>query len=289
MSSNPQFSNWAYGDDLENTSEQLASTAGSSAAGASAAGASAYPSYNYSGCIGDMTWLTNDRGINWDTYDYNGAVSSMVDSTVETSDNTACISSMRCPSPQWSVPTTTVRPIPRRMTASNPSAVAAVRLTTPQKPITRRMSASVVSPMTGINAEHIVGDIRPAKEYKLSKNKYMKASYSGKLETQVFYGRVSENSSMPLRYDHLSVLDILKHVTCGGVLCDSYQDSFLDYIVSALKSKYGEVTMYKEKVSMIDGGVYEREMPMVAWSVYCYVGKLCLEWVLCNPEKLGRG
>jgi len=282
MESNTHFSNWAYGDDLENTSEQLASTAGTSA------GASAYPSYNYSGCTGDMTWLTNDRGINWDTYDYDGAVSSMVDSTVETSDNSACISSIRCPSPQWSVPTVTVRPIPRRMTASNevPTPVAAVRLSRGPKPIARRMSVPGVSPMTGINADQIV---RPAKEYKLSKNKYMKGSYSGKLDTQVFYGRVSENSSMPFRYDHLSVLDILKYITCGGVLCDSYQESFLDYIVSALKSKYGEVNMYKEKVSMIDGGVYEREMPMVAWSEYCYVGKLCLDWVLCNPEKLGRG
>ena len=217
----------------------------------------------------------------------------MVDSTVETSDNSTCISSIRCPSPQWSVPTTTVRPIARRMTASNTASntapVAAVRLSRAPKPIARRMSAPVVSPMTGINADQIVGDIRPAKEYKLSKNKYMKGSYSSELTTQVFYGRVSENSSMPLRYDHLSVVDILKHVTCGGVLCDSYQESFLDYIVSALKSKYGEVNMYKENVSMIDGRVYEREMPMVAWSEYCYVGKLCLEWVLCNPEKLGRG
>jgi hypothetical protein len=144
--------------------------------------------------------------------------------------------------------------------------------------------------MTGINVNMIVGDmISPSKEYKLSKHKYQKGSYSGEIGTRVFYGRVSLASSMPYRYDHLSVLDILKHVTCGGVLCDSYMEGFMEYVVSELKSKYGEVTMYKETVSMIDGGVYDREMPIVAWSEYCYVGKLCLEWVLCNPEKLGRG
>jgi hypothetical protein len=131
--------------------------------------------------------------------------------------------------------------------------------------------------------------IRPVKEYKLSKHKYKKGSYSGEIGTQVFYGALSGNTSVSVRYDHLSVLDILKHVTCGGVLSNSYMDGFLDYVVSELKSKYGKVKMYTDNVSMIDGGVYERDMPMVAWSEYCYVGKLCLEWVLCNPEKLGRG
>jgi hypothetical protein len=287
MASNTQFSNWAYGDDLENTSEQLASTTASAGASTGVSvSAPAYPSYDYSGCEGDTVWLPNDTGINWDTGGYNGVVSSLLEPSV----TNPCISSLRCPSPQWSVPMATVRPIARRMTATNEVPVAAARLTTPPKPIARRMSAPVVNPMTGINVNQIVGDmIRPVKEYKLSKNKYMKGSYSGEIKTHIFYGRVSENASMPFRYDHLSVLDILKHVTCGGVLCDSYHDSFLDYIVSALKSKYGDVNMYKEKVSMIDGGVYEREMPMVAWSEYCYVGKLCLEWVLCNPEKLGRG
>ena len=122
----------------------------------------------------------------------------------------------------------------------------------------------------------------------MSKNKYMKASYSGKLETRIFYGRVCESATIPFRYDHISVFDILKYITCGGVLSDSYKESFLDYIVTELKGKCVDVKEYTESVSRIDGGVYNRKLPLIAWCDYALTAKLCLEWVLCNPEKLGR-
>ena len=122
----------------------------------------------------------------------------------------------------------------------------------------------------------------------MSKNKYMKASYIGNLETRIFYGSVSESRKLPFRYDHLDIYDILKYVTCGGVLCDSYKESFLDYIESELTRNFVDVKKYTESVSRIDGGVYNREMPLIAWCDYGLTAKLCLEWVLCNPEKLGR-
>ena len=277
MQLNTNYSMWAYGDEQENAAVSTAGAATGSAA------------------------IYANREDTWNTYDNNGDVSTTVDSITDQNGNTSCISLKSCPSPRsaWSVPA--VRPVVMNRITTD---LEELEVTPTPIPVKRRMSAPVVSPtplkqrmsepvvtkQSSINADQVLGTmIKPAKEYKMSKNKYMNGSYSGELKTSVFYGRVSEHSSMPFRYDHLSVLDILKHVTCGGVLCDSYYESFLEYIVSALKEKYGGVDMYKEKISMIDGGVYEREMPMVAWSEYCYVGKLCLDWVLCNPEKLGRG
>ena len=124
-------------------------------------------------------------------------------------------------------------------------------------------------------------------EYKMIKPKYSKTySYSGKLETRTFYSN-SPTPYLQNRYEYVSLIDILKYITCGGMLCDSYREGFTEYVVTEL-NKTHKVEMCREKVSRIDGGIYEKESPMIAWCDYGVTAKVCLEWVLCNPEKLAR-
>ena len=203
--------------------------------------------------------------------------------------------SMTCPSPRWTAPVTTIRPIVVDRLVSNPPPVVPVRPIASTRRARSQMSNLNVIPEVNnrVNPKAMINRVgvdigNKSKEYPMSKNKYIKASYSGNLETRIFCGKVSESATMPFRYDHLSVFDILKYVTCGGVLSDSYKDSFLDYIMSELKLKCVDVKEYTESVSRIDGCVYNRRLPLIAWCDYGLTAKLCLEWVLCNPEKLGR-
>ena len=184
------------------------------------------------------------------------------------------------------------------MSSSSPIWEASVTTTIPTIPIGLENPVSNIIPgvpARRINPNSLVDEIPKVvdmsdtcNEYTTSKNKYMKASYSGKLDTVVFYGRVSDSVTIPFRYDHLNVFDILKYVTCGGVLSDSYKDSFLDYILSELKLNFVDVKEYSESVSRINGGIYNMKLPLIAWCDYALTAKLCLEWVMCNPEKLGR-
>ena len=236
--------------------------------------------------LNDNVWTTSN-------YDF----SNYLCNNTESNDINDCMSSMKCPSPSWTEPVAAIRPVVMDRPVSNKNSVMPVR----PKASTRRVKKTYVnddvSNTTKLlevnsiiekNKTKNVGDLcRPSKEYKMCKNNYMKASYSGNLETQVFYGRVS-TGQQSFRYDYLNIFDILKYVTCGGVLSDSYKDSFLDYIEVELKRNLIDVKKYTENISKIDGGVYKRELPLIAWCDYALTAKLCLEWVLCNPEKLGR-
>jgi hypothetical protein len=357
MEANDRFRHWVYEDDLENTSEQLASPGASSTAGApgepgastesnasilasilgtstaSAAsilgagtgagvgvGASAatasilesiiagagagvgvsagsaeisYPSYNYSGCGGDMSWRPPNPVVNLNDYrtsmrpilethindEIIGSESIGSESIGSESIGSESICTLNSPSQCWSVPVAAVRP-------------SAIR-TPVERPIERRMSAPAIAPMASQTSvwdriPQSNPDVGTSNAYKMCKYKYNKSnSYNGVIKTQTHYNN-NPTANLQNRYEYLSLSDILKYVTCGGVLCDSYMDEFTSYVLSEL-NKSSKVEMYLDKVSRIDGGVYEKEKPMISWGDYALCGKLCLEWVLCNPEKLGRG
>ena len=284
MEENGRFKHWVYEDNLENTSEQLASTTAGATAGATPGGSTAgsaelsYPSYNYSGCGGDMSWIPPNPVVNLP--DYRTSLRPLL----ETHSNEG-ICSFNSPGQCWSVPVAAVRPMP--------SARIKPAVDCAGRPIERRLSSPAIAPMTSQTSvwntiKQSTPDMGASNEYKMCKYKYNKSnSYNGVIKTQTHYNN-NPTANLQNRYEYLSLSDILKYVTCGGVLCDSYMDEFTSYVLSEL-NKSSKVEMYMDKVSRIDGGVYEKEKPMISWGDYALCGKLCLEWVLCNPEKLGRG
>jgi hypothetical protein len=269
MEANDRFKHWVYEDDLENTSEQLASTAGVPASSTAEATEISYPSYNYSGWGGDMPCIPPNPVVN--VNDYRTSIRPILETHIN--DEIKCsdrICSFNSPSQCWSVPVAAVRPSARRI----PVAVER-RMSSPQRSVWDRIPQSTT-------------DVGTSKEYKMCKYKYNKShSYNGVIKTQTHYNN-NPTANLQNRYEYLSLSDILKYVTCGGVLCDSYMDEFTSYVLSEL-NKSSKVEMYLDKVSRIDGGIYEKEKPLISWGDYALCGKLCLEWVLCNPEKLGRG
>jgi len=81
---------------------------------------------------------------------------------------------------------------------------------------------------------------------------------------------------------YLKLKDILKYVTCGGGISDSYLDELTSYVVSNVPT----METVKEEHRTIDGKMYLREMPAIKWHQYGIVAKYCLDWAISNPDKL---
>ena len=81
---------------------------------------------------------------------------------------------------------------------------------------------------------------------------------------------------------YLKLKDILKYVTCGGGISDSYLDELTSYVLSNVPT----METVKEEHRTIDGKMYLREMPAIKWHQYGIVAKYCLDWAISNPEKL---
>jgi len=116
-----------------------------------------------------------------------------------------------------------------------------------------------------VRDEYIVND-------KLS-HEYNKGYYRGELKT-----RKCEDGS-----EYLSVCDIFRYVTRGGSVCDSYMECLENYI----RCRVSDLESVLERREMLNGSVYMREVPKVSWDDYGCVGSACLEWGVCNPEKVG--
>ena len=47
-------------------------------------------------------------------------------------------------------------------------------------------------------------------------------------------------------------------------------------------------TTIKIDETTFNGKSYKREIPVFSFEQYGVIAKYCLEWALCNPEKLGH-
>ena len=85
--------------------------------------------------------------------------------------------------------------------------------------------------------------------------------------------------------EYITIEDIFEYVTLGRTISDNYLDDLTKYVVdevpTTLTTTLTDTTFH--------GRAYKRETPMYSWEKYGVIAKCCLEWVLSNPEKIGRG
>lgn len=113
-------------------------------------------------------------------------------------------------------------------------------------------------------------------ERELIPGDYVYKNHDGKLVTKGY--RDEEGNYIY----YLQLKNILKYVTCGGGVSDSYLDELTNYVVSNVPT----METVKEEHRTIDGRMYLREMPAIKWHQYGIVAKYCLDWAVSNPEKL---
>ena len=113
-------------------------------------------------------------------------------------------------------------------------------------------------------------------ERELVPGDYTYMTHTGKLTTSSF------NIEDEKIIYYLKLKDILRYVTCGGSVSDSYLDELIDYVLSNVPI----MDNVQEDHITIDGKMYIREMPAIKSHQYGIVAKYCLDWAVSNPEKL---
>jgi hypothetical protein len=109
------------------------------------------------------------------------------------------------------------------------------------------------------------------------KDKYIDGSYNGSLETIVENG--FEGRFLRLR-------DIYRYITLGRMISDSYYDELEKHVEECIKDNGLEkVNSIMVNDWTIGGVMYKKRELCIPYIYYGVVGKGCLEWALCNPEK----
>tara|TARA_B100000674_G_C37894598_1_gene940681 strand:+ start:543 stop:1391 length:849 start_codon:yes stop_codon:yes gene_type:complete len=84
--------------------------------------------------------------------------------------------------------------------------------------------------------------------------------------------------------EYLTIRDVLRYVTLGKVVCDSY----IDELTRVVTDNIPEHITIERKETTFNGIVYIREIPVFSREHYGIIAKCCIEWALSNPEKLGQ-
>jgi hypothetical protein len=107
---------------------------------------------------------------------------------------------------------------------------------------------------------------------------YKRHYHRGVLETR----EIDDKSGVR---EYITIEDIFEYVTLGRTISDNYLDELTKYVVgevpTTLTTTITDTTFH--------GRAYNRETPMYSWEKYGLIARCCLEWVLSNPEKIGRG
>jgi hypothetical protein len=85
--------------------------------------------------------------------------------------------------------------------------------------------------------------------------------------------------------EYITIEDIFEYVTLGRTISDNYLYDLTKYVVGEVPTTL--TTTLTE--TSFHGRAYKRETPMYSWEKYGVIARCCLEWVLSNPEKIGRG
>ena len=84
--------------------------------------------------------------------------------------------------------------------------------------------------------------------------------------------------------EYITIRDVFEYVTLGQFICD-YDLDVLNKLIT--KEITNHITLELMETSF-NGNAYKCETPVFSYEHYGIIAKHCLEWALCNPEKLGR-
>ena len=84
---------------------------------------------------------------------------------------------------------------------------------------------------------------------------------------------------------YIDVLDVFRHVTLGGHLSDEHIDSFCKYVYNS-HPDFKNCKTVKRTYTNVDGRQFERVMVMYTCGDYLKMVPACVEWAMCNPEKV---
>ena len=85
--------------------------------------------------------------------------------------------------------------------------------------------------------------------------------------------------------EYLAITDILYHATLGGTISHCYLDELTKHVTEHVPI---HDTIELEQTNVC-GIVFKRRLPVFSFEQYSSVAFRCLEWVLSNPEKIGKG
>jgi hypothetical protein len=146
-------------------------------------------------------------------------------------------------------------------------------ITSQPHPITSQPQQFMASmqPITSMQPHPITSQPQPITSMQPS---YKRHYHRGVLETRESGER-----------EYITIEDIFEYVTLGRTISDNYLDGLTKYVVDEVPTTL--TTTLTE--TSFHGRAYKRETPMYSWEKYGVIAKCCLEWVLSNPEKIGRG
>ena len=144
------------------------------------------------------------------------------------------------------------------------------------QPITSMQPQPITShpqPITSMQPQPITSQMQPITSMQPQPS-YKRHYHRGVLETRESGQR-----------EYITIEDIFEYVTLGRTISDNYLDGLTKYVVDEVPTTL--TTTLTE--TSFHGRAYKRETPMYSWEKYGVIARCCLEWVLSNPEKIGRG
>ena len=116
----------------------------------------------------------------------------------------------------------------------------------------------------------------PVKQSSLYTGSYY--SYDGKI-----YTHKGEHETLG-KIEYLTIRDVIRYVTLGKVICDSY----IDELTRVVTEEIPEHITIKRDETTFNGRVFIRETPVFSMEHYSIIAKCCLDWAISNPEKLAQ-
>jgi hypothetical protein len=107
---------------------------------------------------------------------------------------------------------------------------------------------------------------------------YNRNCYKGYVDTRK--GTHPEHGTV----EYITIRDVFEYVTLGQFISDSDLDVITKLITKEITNN---ITLELMETSF-NGHAYKCDTPVFSYEHYGIIAKHCLEWALCNPEKLGR-
>ena len=159
-------------------------------------------------------------------------------------------------------------PIQSSIPSSSPFTVKPPPITTPLFSTPSWSFTTTPSPLTTTPKMHTIN------REPLYNQKY----YRGTLETT----KTVQSNLKSIEY--ITIRDVFVYVTLGMTIGDTYLEELTDTITNEITN----YTTIKIDETTFHGKSYKKEIPVFSFEHYGIIAKHCLEWALCNPEKLGH-
>jgi hypothetical protein len=186
-----------------------------------------------------------------------------------------------------SMPSTPKRPLSRYTFAQpqpmQPSFMAQPPQQFMAQPITSLQPSLQPQPITSMQPQPITSQPQPITSMQPSLQPQPQPSLQPSYKRHYHRGVLETRESGQREY--ITIEDIFEYVTLGRTISDNYLDGLTKYVVDEVPTTL--TTTLTE--TSFHGRAYKRETPMYSWEKYGVIAKCCLEWVLSNPEKIGRG